>query len=107
MSAVRGTGDQADTLRQMARTAKKAVQNDSEGVQLEDAPCIRVIAVTSGKGGVGKSNVVANLAMSLAARGKRILIIDADLGVGNMDVAVGPFSAVQPEPCPVWRKNAL
>ncbi len=89
MSAVRETGDQADTLRQMARTAKMAVQNGSEGVQLEDAHGIRVIAVTSGKGGVGKSNVVANLAMSLAAKGKRILIIDADLGVGNMDVLLG------------------
>ncbi|NJN36338.1 MAG: MinD/ParA family protein, partial [Nitrospiraceae bacterium] len=46
----------------------------------------QVIAVTSGKGGVGKSNVVANLAVSLARAGKRVLVLDADLGLGNLDV---------------------
>lgn len=49
----------------------------------------QVIAVTSGKGGVGKSNVVANLAVSLARAGKRVLVLDADLGLGNLDVLLG------------------
>jgi len=49
----------------------------------------RVIAVTSGKGGVGKTNVVANLAVELARGGKRVLVLDADLGLGNIDVLLG------------------
>jgi flagellar biosynthesis protein FlhG len=53
------------------------------------SPCTRVIAVTSGKGGVGKTNVVANLAVELARTGKRVLVLDADLGLGNIDVLLG------------------
>lgn len=50
---------------------------------------IPVLAVTSGKGGVGKTNVVANLAVALARLGKRVLVLDADLGLGNLDVLLG------------------
>jgi flagellar biosynthesis protein FlhG len=90
MSAVRGTGDQADTLRQMARSAKTPPQEEGQKqTKTADQNGIRVLSVTSGKGGVGKSNVVANLAMALAAQGKKVLIIDADLGVGNIDVLLG------------------
>jgi len=49
----------------------------------------RVISVTSGKGGVGKSSVVVNLAVALANKGKRVLVIDADLGLGNIDMLLG------------------
>jgi flagellar biosynthesis protein FlhG len=49
----------------------------------------QVIAVASGKGGVGKTNVVANLAVSLSKAGKRVLLLDADLGLGNLDVLLG------------------
>jgi flagellar biosynthesis protein FlhG len=49
----------------------------------------RVLAVTSGKGGVGKTNIVANLGYALTKRGKRVLIFDADLGLGNLDVLLG------------------
>ena len=49
----------------------------------------RVIAVTSGKGGVGKSNIVANLGFMLGRLGKKVLILDADLGLGNLDVLLG------------------
>jgi flagellar biosynthesis protein FlhG len=45
--------------------------------------------VTSGKGGVGKTNVVANLALALCQKEKRVLILDADLGLGNIDVLLG------------------
>jgi len=55
----------------------------------QDGFCTRVITVTSGKGGVGKTNVVANLAIGLARAGKRVLVLDADLGLGNIDVLLG------------------
>jgi|LNFM01.1.fsa_nt_gb flagellar biosynthesis protein FlhG len=48
-----------------------------------------VIAVTSGKGGVGKTNISANLAIALGQRGARVLAIDADLGLANMDIIMG------------------
>ena len=90
MSTVPGTGDQADTLRQMARTAKKSQEADFPSASgLTDHQGIRVISVTSGKGGVGKSNVVSNLAIALSAQGKKVLLIDADLGLGNLDVLLG------------------
>jgi flagellar biosynthesis protein FlhG len=50
---------------------------------------VRVISVTSGKGGVGKTNVVANLAISLARVGQKVLVWDADLGLANIDVLLG------------------
>jgi len=49
----------------------------------------QVIAVTSGKGGVGKTNVAVNLAVSLAREGQRVMLFDADLGLANVDVALG------------------
>ena len=48
-----------------------------------------VVAITSGKGGVGKTNVSINLAASLARRGYRVGILDADFGLGNIDVMLG------------------
>ena len=50
---------------------------------------VRTIAVTGGKGGVGKTNVSANLAVALAGMGKRTLLLDADLGLANIDVILG------------------
>jgi flagellar biosynthesis protein FlhG len=47
-----------------------------------------ITAVTSGKGGVGKTFVSANLAAALAARGERVLVLDADLGLANLDVVL-------------------
>ncbi len=49
----------------------------------------RVFSITSGKGGVGKTAVVANMAVLLARMGKRVLILDADLGLANIDVVFG------------------
>ena len=50
---------------------------------------IRVIAITSGKGGVGKTNISANFAYLFARMGKRILLLDADAGLANIDVILG------------------
>lgn len=52
----------------------------------------RVIAITSGKGGVGKTNLTVNLAIAMAKIGRRVLIIDADLGMANVDVVLGTMS---------------
>ena len=49
----------------------------------------RVIAVTSGKGGVGKTSIVGNLGYAFTKLGKEVLILDADLGLGNLDVLLG------------------
>ena len=49
----------------------------------------RVIAITSGKGGVGKTSIVANLGHAFTRLGKKVLILDADLGLGNLDVLLG------------------
>lgn len=50
---------------------------------------VQVIAVASGKGGVGKTNVSINLACQMARRGKRVLLMDADLGLANVDILLG------------------
>src|SRR5512142_1047107 len=49
----------------------------------------QVITVTSGKGGVGKTTVTANLGVALAMLGKRVVCLDADIGLRNLDVVMG------------------
>ena len=74
--------DQAQALRGLQASGQEAVAADcTAGPQ--------VISVTSGKGGVGKTSVVSNLAVSWAKQGRRVLIIDADLGLANIDVVFG------------------
>jgi len=55
----------------------------------EQTALATVVAVTSGKGGVGKTNVTVNVALSLARLGYRVGVIDADFGLGNVDVMLG------------------
>ena len=55
----------------------------------QDTALPKMIAVSSGKGGVGKTNIVANLGYILSGLGKKILIMDTDLGLGNLDVLLG------------------
>jgi flagellar biosynthesis protein FlhG len=69
-------GNQATTLKKMAN-GKMSRSN------------LRVLAVSSGKGGVGKTNFVANLAYALSKRGKKVLVVDADLGLNNIDILLG------------------
>lgn len=61
---------------------------ESPGPAPSKAPGARVIAITSGKGGVGKTFVSANLAAALSRRGLRVLVLDADLGLANLDVVL-------------------
>jgi flagellar biosynthesis protein FlhG len=49
----------------------------------------KIVAVTSGKGGVGKTNVVANLAVCLSELGRKVVVLDADFGLANLDVLLG------------------
>lgn len=50
---------------------------------------VRVISIASGKGGVGKTNVSVNVAMAMAASGKQVMLMDADLGLANVDIMLG------------------
>jgi flagellar biosynthesis protein FlhG len=70
--------DQAERLREIVRQGSKNQYNQT-----------RVIAVTSGKGGVGKSNLSVNMGIALARLGARPLLVDADLGLANVDVIMG------------------
>ncbi len=74
--------DQAKTLRDLNPLRPDSLQTD---VDLGTS----VYSITSGKGGVGKTAVVANLAYMLGSMGKRVLILDADLGLANIDVVFG------------------
>ncbi|HSW06083.1 MinD/ParA family protein [Aquabacterium sp.] len=71
----------------MSDTAQTAPQEP--GAPVKGA---RITAVTSGKGGVGKTFVTANLAAALARRGERVLVLDADLGLANLDVVLNLYS---------------
>ena len=56
---------------------------------VERARPVQVLAVTGGKGGVGKTSVSINLGIALAERGQRVVLLDADLGLANIDVLLG------------------
>ena len=65
------------------------IMDQAEGLRRLQRPPTKVITVASGKGGVGKTNVVANLAIPLARGGQRVMVFDADLGLGNIDILLG------------------
>ena len=83
--------DQARTLRRLAEVANRQppqAELSPPETTLERPPA-RVLSFSSGKGGVGKTHVVVNLAYALRRRGARVMILDADLGLANVDVLLG------------------
>lgn len=78
--------DQAEKLRQIVKTTREIPRSP---IIKNTNSAARVITVTSGKGGVGKTNFTVNLALALAALNQRVLLIDADLGMANVDVVLG------------------
>lgn len=83
--------DQASKLRDLVEEmAGEEVQAQKIGeLDLDVKDETRVIAVTSGKGGVGKTNLAVNLALALQAADKKVLLIDADIGMANVNVLMG------------------
>ena len=77
--------DQATQLRSLLREQTREDENSAESAPLPTRRA-SVIAVTSGKGGVGKTNIAVNLAIKLASAGKEVVLLDADLGLANADV---------------------
>lgn len=64
-------------------------QSGQDAVSIRPSARARVMAVTSGKGGVGKSNVTLNLGIALAMQGERVILLDADLGLANINILLG------------------
>ena len=82
--------DQANKLRQIIDNLKvKEPEKEVDVKATHKLKSAKVITVTSGKGGVGKTNITINLAIALSEMGKRVTVMDADLGLGNIDVLLG------------------
>ncbi|MBV4424050.1 MinD/ParA family protein [Clostridium tyrobutyricum] len=74
--------DQAEQLRKLVKKSKKNYETNNQKRPV-------ILTITSGKGGVGKSNFVVNTAICLQKMNKKVLIFDADIGMGNDDVLMG------------------
>lgn len=74
--------DQAEKLRDLFRAKQKKMDYEKKGN-------MRIITVASGKGGVGKTSLTVNLAIALSKAGKKVLVMDADLGMANIDIMMG------------------
>ena len=84
--------DQATGLRRMVKGKSDKIyrlRRDKQSQSFSPQTKPRVIAITSGKGGVGKTNAVGNIAIACQRLGKKVLIFDADLGLANIDIIYG------------------
>jgi flagellar biosynthesis protein FlhG len=75
--------DQAERLREMMRNKNSAQEKFSPSMEAKKT---RIITITSGKGGVGKTNMSVNMALAYARMGKKVVVMDADLGLANVNV---------------------
>jgi flagellar biosynthesis protein FlhG len=83
--------DQAEKLREIMKrkkdgTAASKTSSSSKTASIKPVDKARVITVTSGKGGVGKTNLSVNMALAFARLGKKVVVMDADLGLANVNV---------------------
>ncbi|NLW24708.1 MAG: MinD/ParA family protein [Clostridia bacterium] len=76
---------QLDRLRALVKNLKSEVESDLQGIKKRT----QVISITSGKGGVGKTNFTINFGLALVEMGKKVIILDADFGLANIDVVLG------------------
>ncbi|HZX46197.1 MAG TPA: MinD/ParA family protein [Clostridia bacterium] len=81
--------DQADKLRKIVRSLREKSDSIMDRAVQKSKNRARLIAVTSGKGGVGKTSITVNLAIQLCRSGYRVVIIDGDLGLANVEVIMG------------------
>ena len=75
-------GDGGSDILEQVEAQQESIARSLSGVR-------NLLAVGSGKGGVGKTNVVANLALALTLKVNRVLIFDADIGLNNIDILLG------------------
>jgi flagellar biosynthesis protein FlhG len=75
--------DQAEKLREVMRKKSNTYEKP---IKAKEGKKTRIITVTSGKGGVGKTNVSVNLALAYARTGRKVVVMDADLGLANVNV---------------------
>ncbi len=81
--------DQASKLREIFAKNDKGSGEDPDEAGEKAYDRSRIISVASGKGGVGKTNLVVNIGLALQKSGKEVLILDADMGMANVDVLLG------------------
>ena len=82
--------DQAETLREIMKNKTPVPAAGTGAREAESAANkTRIITITSGKGGVGKTNISTNLAIAYAQMGKKVILMDADLGLANVNVVLG------------------
>lgn len=82
--------DQAESLRQLLKGRRETKDPYSSREEASSQnKIVKIYAVVSGKGGVGKTNISVNLALAMAEKGKRVLLLDADIGMTNADIIMG------------------
>jgi flagellar biosynthesis protein FlhG len=83
--------DQMETLREIMKDKDASAPEEKYAVREADGAGnkTRIITITSGKGGVGKTNISTNLAIAYAQMGKKVILMDGDLGLANVNVVLG------------------